>query len=52
MVGTPDTRGMVLREGVSDNMHNFLITDFGAEPFDVRDTASTAPNYMPAASLK
>jgi len=42
MVGTPDTRGMVLREGVSDNMHNFIIADFGAEAFDVRDTASTA----------
>lgn len=42
MIGTPDTRGMVLREGVSDNMHNFLIQDFGAEAFDVRDTASTA----------
>jgi len=42
MIGTPDTRGMVLREGVSDNMHNFIIQDFGAEAFDVRDTASVA----------
>lgn len=40
MIGTTVTRGMVLREGVGGFLHNFLITDFGTEPVDVRDEAT------------
>lgn len=35
-IGTPDTRGMVLREGARGMLRNFLIVDFGGESVDVR----------------
>ena len=42
MIGTPDTRGMVLREGMGGTLRNFIVTGFGSEPADVRDAATTA----------
>lgn len=38
MIGTPDTRGMVLREGTRGLLHNFIIQGFGSEPVDIRAT--------------
>lgn len=35
-IGTPDTRGMVLREGCQGTLRNFIIQDFGSEPVDLR----------------
>ncbi len=35
-IGTPDTRGMVLREGALGTLRNFIITDFGSEAVDLR----------------
>jgi hypothetical protein len=36
MIGTPDTRGMVLREGTLGTLRNFIVTGFGNEPVDLR----------------
>lgn len=36
MVGTPDTRGMVLREGMRGTLRNFIVYGFGSEPVDLR----------------
>lgn len=36
MIGTPDTRGMVLREGTRGVLRNFIVQDFGSEPLDLR----------------
>ncbi len=35
-IGTPDTRGMVLREGCQGTLRNFIVQDFGSEPVDLR----------------
>ncbi|MFT5356052.1 MAG: hypothetical protein ACI9KE_003274 [Polyangiales bacterium] len=35
-IGTPDTRGMVLREGAQGILRNFIIQDFGGESVDLR----------------
>lgn len=35
-IGTPDTRGMVLREGAQGMLRNFIIQDFGSEAVDLR----------------
>ena len=35
-IGTPDTRGMVLREGTRATLRNFIIQDFGSEAVDLR----------------
>lgn len=35
-IGTPDTRGMVLREGAQGMLRNFIITGFGGEAVDLR----------------
>ncbi|MFK8000487.1 MAG: hypothetical protein AB8H86_12885 [Polyangiales bacterium] len=35
-IGTPDTRGMVLREGAQGMLRNFIIQDFGGEAVDLR----------------
>ena len=41
-IGQTDTRGMVLREGVSGSISNLIIQDMGKEPFDVRNAETAA----------
>jgi hypothetical protein len=36
MIGTPDTRGMTLREGTRGTLRNFIIQGFGSEPVDLQ----------------
>ncbi len=47
MVGTPDTRGMVLREGMRGTLRNFLIMNFGSEPVDLRASQVDLFNEWP-----
>jgi hypothetical protein len=46
-VGTPDTRGMVLREGTRGMLRNFIITAFGSEPVDLRATTNDLSTEWP-----
>jgi hypothetical protein len=50
LIGTPDTRGMVLREGVRGTLRNFIITGFGTEAVDIR-AAQVVPSMEWPASL-
>lgn len=50
MIGTPDTRGMVLREGMRGTLRNFIVTGFGSEPVDIRaaqvDLSAEWPTHL------
>jgi hypothetical protein len=48
MIGTPDTRGMVLREGTRGILRNFIISGFGSESVDIRATQVDLTAEWPA----
>ena len=47
MIGTPDTRGMVLREGTRGTLRNFVVHGFGSEPVDIRAAEIDLSNEWP-----
>jgi hypothetical protein len=46
-IGTPATRGMVLREGTRGLLRNLIVQDFGSEPVDLRATTNDLSTEWP-----